>query len=64
MPNILNKITSFLKEAKVELSKVVWPKRSEIIRHTWIVIGVSLGVALFLGIIDYILLIGLEQFFS
>jgi len=63
MLKIINKIVNFLKEAKVELSKVVWPRRSEIIRHTWVVIGVSLAVALFLGVIDYILLVGLEQFF-
>ncbi|MGA2967790.1 MAG: preprotein translocase subunit SecE [Candidatus Levyibacteriota bacterium] len=51
----------FLKEVRDELQKVVWPTRDEIIRLTGVVILVSLGVGLFLGVIDFILtkLIGL-----
>jgi len=43
----------FLKEAKAELTKVVWPSRKETIRITIAVIVLSLGVALFLGAVDY-----------
>ncbi|MBU1118404.1 preprotein translocase subunit SecE [Patescibacteria group bacterium] len=49
-----NKVVTFLKEARVELSKVVWPTRQELIRHTAIVIGISLGTALYLGVLDLI----------
>ncbi len=42
----------FLKEAKTELSRVVWPTRAETIRLTAIVVGVSVGVGLFIGGLD------------
>jgi preprotein translocase subunit SecE len=43
----------FIKEARSELGKVVWPSRAEVIRITIAVIVLSLAVALFLGLIDY-----------
>ena len=49
-----NRIVNYIKEAKEELGKVVWPTRSELTRHTLIVIGVSLVVAVFLGIFDFV----------
>ena len=52
--NIFSKITSFLTEVKAELKKVTWPTRQEAARYTWAVIGISLGVALFLGLADLV----------
>lgn len=52
--NILSKITNFLKEAKVELKKVNWPTRKEIVKYTLIVIGASFFVAFFLGGLDFL----------
>ena len=49
-----NKVVNYIKEAKIELGKVVWPTRAELYRHTLIVIGVSLAMAAFLGIFDFI----------
>ena len=49
----MNKLLQFLKEVKVELSKVVWPSRKDAIKLTLIVIFFSVFVALFLGGIDY-----------
>ena len=48
----MNKIANYFKGAKEELSKVVWPSKETTINHTLIVIGVSVAVAIFLGIID------------
>jgi len=45
---------SFFKEVKTELYKVVWPTKKEAIRLTSIVIGVSVGVGLFIGLLDFI----------
>lgn len=45
---------NFFKEVKDELKKVVWPTRAEVVRLTSIVILVSIGVGLFLGLMDYI----------
>lgn len=56
----MNKIVNYLKGSREELSKVVWPTRQMTINHTIMVISVSIGVALFLGLIDYLLNKALE----
>jgi preprotein translocase subunit SecE len=50
MPNIIE----FLKEAKAELLRVVWPTKERMIRDTAIVLGISLATAVFLGLLDYL----------
>ena len=49
---MFDRITTFLKEARVELRKVSWPTREQTIRYTLAVILMSLGVAAFLGGLD------------
>lgn len=44
----------FLKEVQTELSKVVWPTRQQAFRLTLLVIGVSIAVGLFIGVLDII----------
>jgi len=56
------KIANFLKEVKLELKKVTWPTRQETIRYTLMVIGVSVGVAIFLGGLDFIFSFLLTKF--
>lgn len=48
-----NKLVRYFYEAKEELEKVTWPSRKETIRSTLIVVGVSLGMAVFLGALDF-----------
>lgn len=43
----------FLREAKIELKKVKWPTRKELLASTAMVIILVLIVALFLGLIDF-----------
>jgi preprotein translocase subunit SecE len=43
-----------------ELKKVSWPTKKETMRLTLIVIGVSLIIGLYIGIIDILLTKGLE----
>ncbi len=43
-----------------ELKKVTWPTREETIRLTVIVIGISLIIGIYIGIIDVLLTKGLE----
>lgn len=45
----------FLREVKLELERVVWPSRAEVVRLTLIVIGASVFVGLFLGGLDFVL---------
>ncbi|PWB38469.1 MAG: preprotein translocase subunit SecE [Parcubacteria group bacterium] len=51
----MNKLSNYLKGAREELAKVVWPSREVIVNHTLIVIGISLAVAIVLGAIDFVL---------
>lgn len=56
-----NKIVNFLRDARHELKKVVWPSKQELIKSTLIVIGVSVAVSIMLGILDYIFTLGVEE---
>ncbi len=58
----MQKFLEFLKEVKKEIKKINWPTKEETIRYTLIVIGVSLGVAAFLGGSDYVFNILLKKF--
>ncbi len=48
-----NKLIRYFYEAKEELEKVAWPSRAEAVRATLLVVGVSLGTAVFLGALDF-----------
>jgi len=48
------RIKRFFEESRQEIRHVNWPTRAEAIRLTAIVIGISLGLALFLGLFDWI----------
>lgn len=50
--NIFARIITYFREAKDELQKVVWPSRKDTVNHTLLVIGISLFVALVLGLFD------------
>ncbi|HRY52514.1 MAG TPA: preprotein translocase subunit SecE [Candidatus Portnoybacteria bacterium] len=60
--NIFTKISTFLSEVKLELKKVTWPTKQETIRYTWAVVGISLGVALFLGAADWLFQLIMNKF--
>lgn len=50
---MFSRIKKFFEESRVEFRHVNWPTRDEAIRLTAVVIGISLGLALFLGLFDY-----------
>lgn len=58
----LMKIINFLKEVKLEIKKVNWPTRQQTVRYTLIVLGISAGVAVFLGGLDFLFTFLLETF--
>jgi len=51
---MVGKMISFLQEARREFKRVNWPTAKETTRLTSVVIIVSLGVAAFLGLLDFI----------
>ena len=52
---MFGKIKNFFREVKVELKKVVFPSREEVIGSTKVVLVLVLIVAVFLGLIDLVL---------
>ena len=56
----MNKLTDYLKASIEEMKKVTWPTKKETYNYTLLVIFISLGVALFLGLLDIIFTTGLE----
>ena len=52
---MFGKIKNFFKEVKIELKKVVFPSRDEVIGSTKVVVVLVLIVATFLGLIDMLL---------
>lgn len=52
----------FIKEVRTELKRVTWPTRQQTIKYTLIVIGLSLGVAAFLGGLDFLFTYLLDKF--
>lgn len=55
---------NFFQETKAELKKVTWPTKKETIRHTTMVIAISLALAAFIGLVDYVFTIGLDKLIS
>ncbi|MDD4939085.1 MAG: preprotein translocase subunit SecE [Candidatus Omnitrophica bacterium] len=53
--NIIKKTTGFLKEVKIELTKVSWSTRQELAASTAVVITVTFIMAMFIGAIDIFL---------
>jgi len=49
------KIIQFIKEARIELKKVNWPTRKELIDSTKVVLITSALLAAFIGGIDFLL---------
>ena len=49
-----NAIVRYLRDTRVELRKVHWPTRQEAENLTKIVLAVTISMALFLGLLDYL----------
>jgi preprotein translocase subunit SecE len=49
---MFKKIAEFFQEVKLELKKVVFPTKKEVIGSTWVVIITVLIAAFFLGLVD------------
>jgi len=56
------KIFNFFREVKLEMKKIDWPSKKQVLKNTLIVIGVSLAIAIFLGGLDFIFTTLLNKF--
>jgi preprotein translocase subunit SecE len=59
----VKKIVQFFKDSYAELRKVVWPSREDVISSTKVVIVSTILIALVLGLIDVLLVAGIDVIF-
>lgn len=59
--NHMSKITDYFKETKAELKHVIWPTRRQTFYYTLIVIVLSVIIAYYLGVFDFIFSQGLQK---
>lgn len=52
MVKSLSLVTTYLGEVRDELKKVVWPTRGETLKLTAIVVGASIVVGIYIGLLD------------
>ncbi len=56
----MNKLITYIKGSAEEMKKVTWPTKKETKNYTYLVVGVSLAVAAFLGTLDSFFSYGLD----
>lgn len=49
---MLNKVKEFFREVKIEIKKVVFPSKDELVGSTWVVIITVVIISVFLGVVD------------
>ncbi len=52
----MKKLFKYLKECKLEMKKVAWPNKQEILSSTKLVIITTIFFAVLLGLVDFLLL--------
>ena len=55
------RMKAYLAGTQQEFKLIKWPTFAETRRLTLVVVGLSVGVAIFMGIFDYIFTVGLGQ---
>ena len=48
----VKKLVQYLKEVKFELTKVVWPKKDQVVKLTLVILIISVAVGAYLGTLD------------
>ncbi|MDR2363053.1 MAG: preprotein translocase subunit SecE [Spirochaetaceae bacterium] len=59
----MNKLVQFIKESYAELRKVVWPGRDDVVGSVKVVIVSTILFAAVLGLVDVLLLLGVQAIF-
>jgi preprotein translocase subunit SecE len=59
----MGKIVQFVKESYAELRKVIWPSREAVVSSVKVVIVSTLIIAAVLGLVDVLLLLGVQAIF-
>lgn len=59
-----NKLTNYINGSIEEMKKVTWPSKKETKNFTFLVLAISLSVAIFLGALDFVFAYALELLLS
>ena len=59
----MGRIIQFIKESYAELRKVIWPGREDVISSVKVVIISTVIIAAVLGLVDVLLLLGVQVIF-
>lgn len=59
-----NPLSRYLAECVKEYKKVVWPSKETVQKHTILVVSISLAIAIYFGVLDYLLNLGLQYLLS
>jgi preprotein translocase subunit SecE len=57
----MSKLLNYITETRGEVKHVNWPTRRQALAYTVVVILISIFVALFLGLFDYLFTLGLQK---
>lgn len=60
----MGKLTQFIKESYAELRKVIWPSRDDVVSSVKIVIVSTVIIGAVLGLVDVLLLLGVQSIFG
>lgn len=52
--NIINSLQNYLVGSYAEIQKITWPTKKQTINYSLLVIGLSMGVAIFFSVLDYL----------
>jgi preprotein translocase subunit SecE len=61
---MIKAIKDYLIGAYAEMKKVTWPTKQQTINYSLIVIGMSLGLAIFFAVLDYIFAVAITTLIS
>lgn len=53
---------TYLKHVREEFTHIVWPSNRTALAHTLVVIFIAIGIALLVGLLDYIFGLGVSRF--
>ncbi|MDD2758087.1 MAG: preprotein translocase subunit SecE [Patescibacteria group bacterium] len=60
----MEKIINYFRSSWAEMKKVSWPTRKQTINYSLMVIGLSVGFAIFFSVLDYIFNWGFTSIFT
>ncbi len=58
---MIEKMIQYFKDSYAEMKKVTWPTKKQTINYSTLVIALSVGMAVFFSVLDYVFNLGLTK---